>query len=174
MIKSAGQVSPHVPVCFGTGAAPLTSPNSCKFSVKSCLLLCESAREPLSLPAPRLAHVTAGLEPSPAPMGARLGMARAETRLPQAGGLAWHGIHQQPLSPTLLLLLLKVFLESSVFQILVSPDEIPCSSNHLILWSSQRPWKLSFWLFRWDIQRKENMILCSLKQYTCYNLQASL
>lgn len=174
MIRSAGQVSPHVPVCFGTWAAPLTSPNSCKFSVKSCLLLHESAREPLSLPAPRLAHVAAGLEPSPAPLGARLGRARAGTRLPQAGGWAQHGIHHQPLTPTLLLLLLKVFLELSVFQILVSLHEIPRSSHHLILWSSQLPQKLSFWLSRWDIQRNENMTLCSSKQYTCYNLQASL
>lgn len=98
MIRSAGQVSPHVHVCFGTQAAPLTSPNSCKFSVKSCLLLHESAREPLSLPAPRLAHVAAGLESSPAPPGARLGRASAGTHLPQAGRWAWRGIHRQPLT----------------------------------------------------------------------------
>lgn len=50
MISSAGQVSPHVPVCFGTRAAPLTSLNSCKFGAKSCPLLHESARQPSPLP----------------------------------------------------------------------------------------------------------------------------
>lgn len=133
MIRSAGQVSPHVPVWFGTRAAPLTSPNSCKFSVKSCPLLHESAREPLSLPAPRLAHIAAGLESSPAPLGASLGRASTGTHLPRAGRRARHGIHHQPLPAHSLPLLLNRFLESPVPQVLVSPDEIPGSWNHLIL-----------------------------------------
>ena len=57
-----------------------------------------SAREPLSLPAPRLAHIAAGLESSPAPPGARLGRASTGTHLPQAGRRAWHGIHHQTLT----------------------------------------------------------------------------
>lgn len=65
MISSAGQVSPHVPVCFGTWAAPFTSLNSCKFGAKSCPLLHESARQP----SPLLHHGSLRLQPGwvPAP-----------------------------------------------------------------------------------------------------------
>lgn len=96
MIKSAGQVSPHVHVCFGTWAAPLTSPNSWKFSVKSCLLLHDSAREPLSLPNQDVFMLQLDWSPAQHCQVPRLGRASVGAHLPQAGK---HGMGSiQPLA----------------------------------------------------------------------------
>lgn len=159
MIKSAGQVSPHVHVCFGTWVAPLTSVNSWKFSIKSCLLLRESAREPLSLPNQGVLMSQLGWSPAQHCQVPRLGRANADTHLPQAGK---HGMG----SITAPYCTLTLLAPQAISGVASFPQWIPCSWNYLTLWSSQLLQNVNFQLSRWDIQRSKSMTRYCSRLYT--------